>query len=169
MTTGGAAGSGSAGPPGAGEPEERSGMPDSSDPGVPEGLATTLALVRSRLGADSIDRLWIFPPMTRGRREHGLVAISCFAEAGRLADDRRRRLFTAAYRARRRGLDLGVEPELVEQGIAPADSLPRVMNGVVRRESLQLGEPREVVVEGDAARLDPLVAELERRVRVQGL
>jgi len=134
-----------------------------SDPGVPEGLATTLALVRSRLGADSIDRLWIFPPMTRGRRERGLVAISCFAEK------ERRRLFTAAYQARRSGLDLGVAPELVEQGLAPVDSLARVMAGVVRRESLQLGDPREIVIGGDAAALDGLVAELEERVRVQGL
>ncbi len=134
-----------------------------SDPGVPEGLATTLALVRSRLGADTIDRLWIFPPMTRGRRERGLVAISCFAER------ERRRLFTAAYQARRSGLDLGVDPELVEQGLAPVDSLARVMAGVVRRESLQLGDPREMVIGGDAAALDGLVAELEERVRVQGL
>ncbi|MXW09587.1 MAG: hypothetical protein F4X47_05465 [Gammaproteobacteria bacterium] len=134
-----------------------------SDPGVPEGLATTLALVRSRLGADSIDRLWIFPPMTRGRRERGLVAISCFAE------EERRRLFTAAYQARRSGLDLGVDPELVEQGLAPVDSLARVMAGVVRRESLRLGDPREIVIGGDAAALDGLVAELEERVRVQGL
>ena len=134
-----------------------------SDPGVPEGLATTLALVRSRLGADTIDRLWIFPPMTRGRRERGLVAISCFAEG------ERRRLFTAAYQARRSGHDLGVDPELVEQGLAPVDSLARVMAGVVRRESLQLGDPREMVIGGDAAALDGLVAELEERVRVQGL
>lgn len=134
-----------------------------SDPGVPEGLATTLALVRSRLGADSIDRLWIFPPMTRRRRERGLVAISCFAER------ERRRLFTAAYQARRSGLDLGVDPELVEQGLAPVDSLARVMAGVVRRESLQLGDPREIVIGGDAGALDGLVAELEERVRVQGL
>ena len=141
----------------------RSTVDDPADPGVPEGLATTIALVRSRLGAGSIDRLWIFPPMTRGRRERGLVAISCFAETGR------RRLLTAAYLARRRGRDLGVEPELVEQGLAPADSLPRVMNGVVRRESLQLGEPREIVIGGDAAKLNRLVAELEERVRVQGL
>ena len=138
-------------------------MNDRGNPGVPEGLATTIGLVRRRLGADSIDRLWIFPAMTRGRRERGLIAISCFAEAGR------RRLYTAAYLARRSGLSLGVEPELVEQGIAPADSLPRVMTGVVRREALRLGEPREVVVGGDAATLDSLVAELEERVRVQGL
>ncbi len=142
---------------------QASGNANAADPGVPEGLATTLALVRARLGADSIDRLWIFPPMARGRRERGLVAVSCFAEAGR------RRLFTAAYLARRRGLDLGVEPELVEQGLAPAEALPRVMEGVARRESLRLGEPREVVVDGDAATLDGVVAELEERVRVQGL
>ncbi len=132
-------------------------------PGVPEGLATTLALVRRRLGAESIDRLWIFPPLTRGRRERGLVAISCLAEAGR------RRLLTAAYRARRRGGELGVEPELIEQGLAPADSLARVVAGVARRELLRLGEPREIVVGGDAAALDRLTAELEERVRVQGL
>lgn len=147
-------------------PRTRRGGPAAGDPvgpGVPEGLATTLALVRGRLGAGSIDRLWIFPPMMRGRRERGLVAISCFAE------NERRRLFTAAYRASRRGLDLGVDPELVEQGVAPADSLPRVMTGVVRRESLELGEPREIVVGGDPVTLDHLVAELEERVRVQAL
>lgn len=138
-------------------------MDDTVDPGVPEGLPTTLGLVRRRLGARAIDRLWIFPAMTRGRRERGLVAVSCFAEGDR------RRLFTAAYLARRRGLTLGVQPELVEQGLAPADSLPRVMTGVVRREALRLGEPREVVVGGDPSVLDGLMRELEERVRVQGL
>lgn len=163
MSAGGTGRSGSTRSAGPGGRDVGSPVGDAADPGVPEGLATTIALVRRRLGADSIDRLWIFPPMTRGRRERGLVAISCFAETGR------RRLLTAAYLARRRGLDLGVEPELVEQGLAPADSLPRVMNGVVRRESLQLGEPREVVIGGDTAMLNGLVAELEERVRVQGL
>ena len=163
MKAGGTGGSGSTRAGGPGGRDGGSTVGDPADPGVPEGLATTIALVRGRLGADSIDRLWIFPPMTWGRRERGLVAISCFAEAGR------RRLLTAAYLARRRGLDLGVEPELVEQGLAPADSLPRVMSGVVRRESLQLGEPREIVIGGDAATLNRLVAELEERVRVQGL
>ena len=163
MRAGRTGGRGSARPRTPGERRAGSTAGDPVDPGVPEGLVTTLALVRSRLGADSIDRLWIFPPMTRGRRERGLVAISCFAEK------ERRRLFTAAYQARRRGLDLGVDPELVEQGLAPADSLARVMTGVVRRESLHLGEPREIVVGGDAAPLDRLAAELEERVRVQGL
>ena len=163
MRAGATGGSGSTRPARPGGPDRSPTLGDPADPGVPEGLATTIALVRSRLGAGSIDRLWIFPPMTRGRRERGLVAISCFAETGR------RRLLTAAYLATRRGLDLGVEPELVEHGLAPADSLPRVMNGVVRRESLQLGEPREIAIGGDAASLNRLVAELEERVRVQGL
>ncbi len=138
-------------------------MDDTVDPGVPEGLPTTLGLVRRRLGARAIDRLWIFPAMTRGRRERGLVAVSCFAGA------ERRHLFTATYLARRSGLTLGVEPEMIEQGLAPADCLPRVMTGVVRRGALRLGEPQEVVVEGDPSVLDRLICELEERVRVQGL
>lgn len=138
-------------------------MDGSPDPGVPEGLPTTLGLVRQRLGARSIDRLWIFPAITRGRRERGLVAVSCFQEADR------RRLYTAAYLARRSGLTLGVEPELVEQGLAPADCLPRIMTGVVRRGALKLGDPEEVVVGGDPSTLDRLISELEDRVRVQGL
>ena len=133
------------------------------DPGVPEGLPTTLRLVRRRLGAHSMDRLWIFPAITRGRRERGLVAVSCFAEADS------RRLYTAAYLARRSGLTLGVEPDLVEQGLAPSDCLPRVMAGVARRGALRLGDPEEVVVAGDASALDRLISELEERIRVQGL
>jgi len=35
-----------------------------------------------RLGPAAIDRLWIFPPLVRGRREWGLVAAGCFDGAG---------------------------------------------------------------------------------------
>jgi hypothetical protein len=43
------------------------------------------------------------------------------------------------------------------------------MTGVVRRGARRLGEPQEVVVEGDPSVLDRLICELEERVRVQGL
>ena len=42
-------------------------------PGVPEGIPRTLQGLVDRLGADSLDRLWIFAPRIRGRRESGLV------------------------------------------------------------------------------------------------
>ena len=48
------------------------------DPGVPEALPRTLMRVRDRLGVDTIDQLWIFPPVRRGRREQGLIAVSTF-------------------------------------------------------------------------------------------
>ena len=51
-------------------------MSNDAGPGVPEALPRTLAMVVARLGAERIDRLWIFPPLIRGRREWGLVAAS---------------------------------------------------------------------------------------------
>lgn len=127
-------------------------------PGVPEGLPTTLALVRERLGDESLDRLWIFPPLTHGRHESGLVAVSCFATGDR------RRLFTAAYTAERTGRGLEVEPALTEQGLAPSDRFPRMMAGVVRRSTVQLGDPQELVIDGDPSVLEGLMSTLEARV-----
>ena len=41
------------------------------DPGVPGALGKTLAQLRDRVGIEALDRLWIFPPFRRGRREQG--------------------------------------------------------------------------------------------------
>jgi hypothetical protein len=125
-------------------------------PGVPEALPRTLAMVVDRLGAEHIDRLWIFPPMIRGRREWGLVAASVFG-----ADGERRRLHTAPYTAERTGTGLQVAFDLHEQGEAPPDRLPRVMSGVVHRSPEELGEPREVVVEGNPEPIAELMAEFD--------
>lgn len=126
-----------------------------SGPGVPEALPRTLAMVLDRLGAERIDRLWIFPPLIRGRREWGLVAASVYTE-----DAERRRLHTAPYTAERTGQGLELSHGLHEQGEAPPDRLPRVMSGVVHRSPEELGEPREVVVEGSADVAAELMAEL---------
>ncbi|MSR36722.1 MAG: hypothetical protein EXR95_08820 [Gemmatimonadetes bacterium] len=125
-------------------------------PGVPEALPRTLAMVVDRLGAEGIDRLWIFPPMIRGRREWGLVAVSVFS-----ADGERRRLHTAPYTAERTGQGLVISHDLHEQGEAPPDRIPRVMSGVVHRSPEELGEPREVVVEGNAETIAELMAEFD--------
>ena len=52
--------------------------PKSADPGVPEALPRTLIRLRDHLGVENIDRLWIFPPVRRGRRETGLIAASLY-------------------------------------------------------------------------------------------
>jgi hypothetical protein len=124
--------------------------------GVPEALPGALRMLAERLGAESLDRLWIFPPRVRGRKEWGLVAVSRYhAES-----EDRRLLFTAPYTAERTGQGPVMEFGLEEEGEAPPDRFPRVMLGVVRRSGEELGEPREVVIGGDPERFQDLIEEL---------
>jgi hypothetical protein len=122
-------------------------------PGVPEALPRTLREVGRRIGPDAIDRLWIFPPLVRGRREWGLVAASCFDGS------HARRLITARYSAQRTGRGLYLESQLLDEGVAPAERLPRVMAGVVRRGPRPLGSPRLVEVAGGRSAFDSLMAD----------
>lgn len=125
-------------------------------PGVPEALPRTLHQVRARIGAERIDRLWIFPPLIRGRREQGLVAVSVYGAAAES-----RAVHSVSYQAERTGAGLTVTPHFVEQADAPPDRLPRVMEGVVRRARDELGEPREVVLEGRPEAFDELMAQFD--------
>lgn len=149
-------------------------MDDESGPGVPEALPRVLRAVAERFGVETLDRVWIFPPMRRGRKEWGLVAVSRYeadvpedgvretARAPDAEDDvRQRRLYTAAYTAERTGGGLTIEPVLSEEGRAPLDRLPRVMEGVVRRSGDGRGEAREVAVDGDPDAFEELVEEFD--------
>lgn len=118
-------------------------------PGVPEAVPRLLQRVLDELGAAAVDRIWVFPPLVDGRSESGLLAVSRYA-AGE--DPERRVLSTFPYTAERTGAGLTVEGALAEQGEAPLDRLPRVMEGVVARTEKDLGEPRELEVEGEEAR-----------------
>lgn len=122
-------------------------------PGVPEALPRTLREVGRRIGPDAIDCLWIFPPLVRGRREWGLVAASCFDGSDA------RRLITARYSAERTGKGLYLESRLLDEGVAPAKRLPRVMAGVVKRGPRPLGSPRLVEVAGARNAFDTLMAD----------
>ena len=130
-------------------------MKHEGDPGVPEAIPRTLQMMARRLGESEIDRLWMFPPLIVGRKERGLVAASCFTEDGA------RRLYTAPYSAERTGTSLLVENRIAEEGQAPADRLPRVMQGVVRRSDIDLGEPRMVRIAGDPEKLRALLDEFD--------
>ncbi|MGD8321213.1 MAG: hypothetical protein PVJ02_12175 [Gemmatimonadota bacterium] len=123
---------------------------------MPEALPRSLVHARDRLGAGRLDRLWIFPPIKRGRRERGLVALSLYLDG-----TERRRLLTLAYTAERSGLNLTVEHAFHEEGEAPPELLPRVMDGVVRRAGEAYGEPREVAIEGETDRFSALVGEFD--------
>jgi len=116
-------------------------------PGVPEALPRVVQRIAHAYPVERIDRLWLFPPLIRGRKESGLVAAGC-----RVADasEERRLLVTASYGAERSGRGLDLEVRVEEEGEAPADRLPRVMQGVVVRSGIQLGEATEVAIAGSA-------------------
>lgn len=127
-----------------------------TDPGVPEAIPRTLRFIGERLGPERLDRVWIFPPLRKGRRETGLVAV-----AVRVPDEERRRLYTAPYAAERTGRALTVEPRLLEEGMASVDRIGRVMEGVMDRAELDLGDPRKVEIGGEPERFRALLQELE--------
>lgn len=126
------------------------------DPGVPEALPRTLIRVRDRIGVEVIDRLWIFPPACRGRREQGLVAVSTFQQG-----QERRSMITVAYNAEHTGKGITVEPTFTMEGAAPAETFPPVMQGVVRRSGDGAEEPREVLIDGAASRFEELMEEYD--------
>ncbi len=128
----------------------------SADPGVPEALPRSLIRVRDRLGVDAVDRLWIFPPVRRGRREQGLVAVSTF-----LVGEDRRVMITVAYTAEHTGGGVTFETSFTQEGEAPPERFPGVMAGVVRRSGEGLGEAREVEILGSAEKFEQLLEEVD--------
>lgn len=128
-----------------------------SDPGVPEAIPRTLIRIRDEISVVFIDRLWIFPPVRRGRREQGLVAVSTFLDGS----DDRRGLVTVAYAAEHTGRGVSVTPSVSHEGEAPPDRFPTVIEGVVRRSGDELGEPRGVEIGGEPARFEGLLEEFD--------
>ncbi len=112
--------------------------------------------LRERLGVQSLDRLWIFPPLRRGRREQGLIAVSTFQEG-----EERRTMVTVAYSAEHTGKGVTVEPSFTQEGEAPPDRFPGVMRGVVQRGGDGGGEPREVEIEGSHEKFEQLMEEFD--------
>jgi hypothetical protein len=124
------------------------------DSSTPEAMGRLLIKIREHLGVETMDCLWIFPPMVRGRKEWGLVAVSLHAE-----EPDQRSVVTARYTAELSGSGLSFESELTPEGAAPAERLPRVMDGVVRRSELRLGDPRVVKIGGSSDEFSALLGE----------
>lgn len=126
-----------------------------SDPGVPEALPRSLIRLRERLGTEAVDRLWIFPPTRKGRREQGLVAVSTYLDG-----EERREMVTVAYNAEHTGKGVTVDTSFVLEGEAPPERFPGVMTGVSRRSG---GGPdaREVVIDGSAEKFEELLEEFD--------
>lgn len=128
-------------------------------PGVPEAIPRGIQRLGAELGVETLDRVWIFPPLISGRRESGLLAVSRFKDEG---DPDRRVLTVLPYSAERTGKGLTLESSLEEHGEAPLDRLPRVMEGVVKRAESDLGEPREVEIGGSEERFLACLGEFDQ-------
>ncbi|MFC1791784.1 hypothetical protein ACFL0I_04890 [Gemmatimonadota bacterium] len=126
-----------------------------TDSPVPEAMGRLLAVIEERIPLETVDRIWVFPPLVRGRKEWGLVAVSCLTE-----DPECRDLLTARYSAELTGQGMAFESEIASEGSAPPERLPRVMDGVIRRSDLQLGEAREEKIGGDPQRFRSLLETL---------
>lgn len=114
-------------------------------------LAAVLDYLISQLGTELLDQLWLFPPYTRGEVESTLVLIAAYD-----AEPERRRVMTA-----QRSLVRGSEPvqRLVEHGVAPADRIHRMAEGILRRLPMELAAPpRRYVIAGDPAEWEALLA-----------
>jgi hypothetical protein len=122
----------------------KKGMDTGAESPVPDAVGRLLGLLEKRLDLGSVDKIWIFPPLIKGRRQLGLVAVSSFSD-----DPVSRNLVTARYEAELTGRGVVFDSEFLSEGTAPADRLPQIMDGVVRRSDLQLGVPREVRIGGE--------------------
>ncbi len=124
-------------------------------------MSATLARLLTALAASvpppSIDRVWLFPPRPLRGGESGLAVLALYAQLPEATG--RRRLVTLRYQTAPGG-DVPAEQELVEQGVAPAERIERVVAGVLRRLG---GTPEisEVVrIDGDPARWERMLAEM---------
>ena len=128
----------------------------SRDPGVPEALPRVLIRVRDHFGSELIDRLWLFPPVRRGRREQGLVAVSTFLEG-----QERRAMVTVAYTAEHSGASVSIETSFTQEGEAFPERFPAVMLGVVNRTRETPGEAREVEISGSGQKFEELMEDFD--------
>lgn len=99
------------------------------DVGVPSALPVCARFLAERIPPERIERLWVFPPRIRGRREQGLLV----AAARIPGEDHRALVATVRWTAEETGRGVRVDPEFREEAVAPREALPRVIDGVVRR------------------------------------
>ncbi|HET9983186.1 MAG TPA: hypothetical protein VFQ38_06355 [Longimicrobiales bacterium] len=111
--------------------------------------ASLLEALARAIPIASIDELWLFPPRRLGPAESTVVVVSAFAE-----DPGRRRVLTARYSVSQDAKGQpAVQEELTEHGTAPADRIPRLVEGVLRRlDEPADAAPKHLRVEGSEDR-----------------
>ncbi len=121
-------------------------------------LAEALATASAKLPPGRVDRVWVFPPRRTGEKETGLAVLAVYADEDPSSE--RRGVWTLGYEAeplkdgRFRRTD-----SLVEQAVAPAGRVERVIEGVLRRLGTETEQPRVHEIRGDGAKWAELLAE----------
>ena len=128
-------------------------MNQNTGPGVPTAIPRALDVVKENVGVSALDRLWIFPPFVRGRKESGLLTMSVRGEEGP------HRLLLLSYSAEETGRGVTFDCHLSEEGAAPRDRFQRLMDGVVRRSGEGHTDPRVIEINGDEEALASLIGE----------
>jgi hypothetical protein len=103
-----------------------------------EGLARVLDLVAERVPRADVEAAWAFPGVRREGREYGVAVIARRGEEGRRVVYRAR--WIIELKGRERGKTI---VELEETAVAPAELLPRVLDGV-RERADEAGEAEPV-------------------------
>lgn len=121
-------------------------------------LAGALAAAAATVPPGRVDRVWVFPPRQTGEKETGLAVLAVYPEDAPASD--RRGVWTLGYEAERlKGGKTGRTDTLVEQAVAPAGRVERVIEGVLRRLGTETEVPRLHQVEGDPSRWADLLAQ----------
>jgi hypothetical protein len=124
-------------------------------------LHALAARVADHVQVPLIDCLWIFPPRRIAAGESVVFVVAA------TEDDDRRRVITAHFtiaRNRKGAATVGVRFD--EHGAAPADAVPRIVQGVLRRMGEDAdAEPRDEQIGGSQERWDELILELGGRPR----
>ena len=108
------------------------------EPGIGPGWTRVAEALAAQVDPDTIEGIWLFPPVRREEREWGVAVIACRTE------DQRRRIYTASYMMVTRGREKGHGRISVEEvGESPATVLEDVLRGV-RDRAGEVDPPVEI-------------------------
>ena len=91
----------------------------------------------ARVPVERVERIWLFAPREIGERESGLLVLSLLSDGTR--PEGQRQVVTWRYEAERVRGRLRRTDAVTEEGWAPSERIPRLIEGVLAR----LGDKRE--------------------------
>jgi hypothetical protein len=125
-------------------------------PGFTEPLLRVLTGLSGRIPPERIDRVWRFAPRDLNGRESGLLVLSLFDSTEPAGPTRE--LVTLQYEAETARNEIRVTDLLTSQGRAPADRIPRLIEGVLARLEDEREDPVAEEIGGDPDRWELLLA-----------